>query len=67
MEKKTGWQQPSVPVSGEESCTHFGVIFAKLGLMNHPEGHEWVCSCGKTLIVVSNGGQNKRLVPKDSQ
>lgn len=60
---KPGWQQPPVP--GEKPpCSHFGLVFARLTLAVHPVGHEWICTCGKVWRVVSNGAQDKRLVPK---
>lgn len=63
-QKRSGWQQPAIP--SKLTCSHIGVFFARLAVSHHAEGHEWICSCGKKFVVVSNGGENKRLVPKES-
>lgn len=57
-----GWQQPAVPKPpSPRTCVHLGVLIASLGMLTHPEGHEWVCTCGQVFKVVSNGGRDKRL------
>lgn len=64
---KPGWQQDPVPANARPRCTHIGQVFAALSIFRHPEGHTWVCTCGKVFVVVSNGGKNKRLVPKNGR
>lgn len=59
---RSGWQQPEIPV--RRTCPHLGLVFAQLTAHRHREGHQWVCGCGKTFAVVSNGGKDKRLVPE---
>jgi hypothetical protein len=54
-----------VPIKRKPTaCPHLGLFGATLSLASHPEGHEWVCECGKQFVVVSNGGEGKRLVPR---
>jgi len=60
MSKSPGWQQP--PTS---TCLHLGAAFAALSISRHAEGHEWVCTCGQQFVVVSNGDEGKRLVPRN--
>lgn len=58
----SGWQQPPVyPPKSKPRCPHLGLLFAAMALRVHPEGHVWVCPCGARYVVVSDGGQNKRL------
>lgn len=65
-EEKSGWQQkPIVPEPSLNQCPHLGVFFASLSLRRHPEGHEYLCSCGQIFVVVSNGGEDKKLVPRE--
>lgn len=52
----SGWQQPA-------KCIHFGILGAIFSLSGHPEGHVWVCDCGKQFVVVKRDGK-KTLVPK---
>ena len=59
-----GWQQPPVPAQPKPMpCPHIGRVFAQFTIARHPEGHEWVCTCGKRFVVVSDAGRNKQLVP----
>ena len=55
-----GWQQKP-EFAG---CMHLGLMSAVLTIARHKEGHEWVCTCGKKYVVVSDGGKNKKLVPR---
>lgn len=66
MEKKSGWQQPPLHVENPQRCLHIGAVFADLASRDHIDGDEWVCVCGKVFVVVSNGGLDKHLVPKES-
>lgn len=58
-----GWQQAAVRPARNLRCPHLGVVMASLTLSLHDTGHEWVCGCGQVFVVVSNGGQDKGLVP----
>lgn len=62
---KSGWQQPPVAEEVRRSCRHLGTVIAALSISAHPEGHEWICTCGQVFIVVSNAGKDKRLVKKE--
>ena len=65
MTPEPGWQQPPVQIKpSPKTCPHLGLIGAQFGIIKHPEGHEWVCTCGKVFVVVSNGGKGRRLVAK---
>jgi len=60
---KPGWQGPPLPPS--QVCSHASVSIASaFGAFRYPEGTEYVCGCGKVFVVVSNGGRDKKLVPK---
>ncbi|MDF1603362.1 hypothetical protein [Nocardioides sp. YIM 152315] len=62
--RKFGWQQQPRPILQQPpKCPHIGLLFASVGVALHDPGHEWVCGCGQVFVVVSDGGQNKRLVP----
>lgn len=59
-----GWQQAPIPL--KRRCGHITLPFAYLSINAHAEGHEWVCpACGQVFVVVSNAGENKKLVPKE--
>lgn len=57
-----GWQQPPVDrVSrvGPVTCPHLGLMFAALTLSQHDPGHRWLCTCGQSFVVVTDGTKKR--------
>lgn len=64
--KKYGWQnEPVRSIPNPQACAHIGTVAARAELIAHDFGHEWVCDCGKTFVVVLNSGAKKTLKEKE--
>lgn len=57
--KHYGWQQAALPIVKKAHrmvCHHIGLVWAQHQMDRHAVGHEWVCSCGQTFVVVVKHG-----------